>query len=117
MIQTSPDQRRRSDQHIVLSATEWTAYDVDCDQPKRYDVMLKVRGAQSPAEAQLQINDQAAITVTPGKDWSEIKVGATQLKRGMNRLKWTVKRGTVELDWLEVQSADASPKATPNAAQ
>jgi hypothetical protein len=121
MIQTTSEQRRRSEQHVVLSATEWTAYDVDCDQPKSCVVMLKVRGAQSPAEAQLQVNDQPAITVTPGKDWSEIKVGATQLNRGINRLKWTVKRGTVELDWLDVQLADAPRKTveakTPNAAR
>jgi len=119
MIQTSSDQRRRSDQHIVLSAGEWTMYEVDGDQLKSCEVMLRVRGPQSPTEAQLQINDQPAIAVTPGKDWSEIKVGA-QLNRGSNRLKWTVKRGTVELDWLNVQLADASQKTvesrTPNAA-
>jgi len=120
MIQTSSEQRRRSDQHIVLAATEWTTYEVDCDQPRSCDVTLRVRGAQSSAEAQLQINDQPAIPVAPGKDWSEIKVGATQLNRGINRLKWAVQRGTVELDWIDVQWVDAVPKAveakTPNPA-
>lgn len=110
MIQTSPDQRRRSDLHVVLSAQEWTTYDVDCSQPGRCDVTLRVRGAQPSAAAQLQINDQPAIAVTPNQNWREIKADRAQFKRGLNRLKWSVQQGTVELDWLDVQLADVPEK-------
>ena len=106
MIQTTAEQRRRSEQHIVLGPTEWTAYEINCDQPRRCEVTLRVRSEQAPAEAQLQVNDQAAIAVTSEKNWAEVKVGVVQFKQGVNHLKWMVKRGTVDLDWLDIQLAN-----------
>jgi hypothetical protein len=47
--------------------------------------------------------------------WKEIKVGTIQFSRGANRLKWTVKQGTADLDWIDVRSAIKPEQSTTQA--
>jgi hypothetical protein len=100
-IMAQDSQRPGSNQYIVLSATEWTAYAISSDAPKRWDLTARVR-AESPAEVRMMINDQALDLKVTEKGWVERKLESVPFKRGVNELKWMITRGTVELDWLEV---------------
>ncbi len=94
--------RRRSDQFITLKASEWTAYTIDSGASTNCAITLRVRAENAPAEAQLVVGDRILdVKITQGT-WTDIKLGLVSLDRGANRLKWIVKQGTVDLDWLDV---------------
>lgn len=104
-------QRPRTDQFIVLTGNEWTAYQIDSEAARPAIITLQVRAATVPATAELRINERAVSVPVSNQSWAEIKLDAMQLQRGRNQLKWTVQQGTIELDWLDVQLAESSGPA------
>lgn len=113
--------RRRSGQYITLQTTEWTAYTIQSESAEDSSVTLRVRAENSPAEAQLVVGDRVLDVDLPQTTWREIKLPGVPLSRGANHLKWIVRRGTVDLDWLDIrvpektrQAADLEPIITPH---
>ncbi len=94
--------RRQSEQFITLKPTEWTAYTIDSGTPASWSISVRVRAHDAPAEASLQVNDQNLNTPITQTNWTEIKLGAAQLNSGPNHLKWAVKQGAVDLEWIDV---------------
>jgi aryl-phospho-beta-D-glucosidase BglC (GH1 family) len=99
-------QRPRTDQFIVLTTNEWTSYQIECDAARITTLILSVRAEVTPAQAQLRINDQIVSVPVTTKSWTEIKLTTLPLQQGSNQIKWTVQRGTIELDWIDVRFAD-----------
>jgi endoglucanase len=99
-------QRPRTDQFIVLTTNEWTSYQIECDAARITTLILSVRAEVTPAQAQLRINDQIVSVPVTTKSWTEIKLNTLPLQQGSNQIKWTVQRGTIELDWIDVRFAD-----------
>jgi len=99
-------QRPRSDQYITLTESEWTAYKINSDTARRCEVTLRARAENVPAEAWLSSGDRALEVKITQTNWTDIKPGSIQLNRGVNQLKWMVKRGTVELDWFDIGVAE-----------
>ena len=64
-----------------------------------------------PAQAQLQINSQTVNVPVTANAWTEIKLDALSLRQGNNQIRWTVQRGTIELDWMDVKVADEAKQA------
>ena len=94
--------RRRADQFITLNADEWTACTIDSGASTNCVITIKARVKNAPAEAQLVVGERTLeVKLTPGT-WLEIKLGSVPLARGANRLKWIIRQGTVDLDWLDV---------------
>jgi len=56
------------------------------------------------------VNDHVLSVPITQTNWTEIKLGATPLASGPNHLKWTVKHGTADLDWIDV-TEDAAKAA------
>lgn len=110
-IKVREAQRPRTDQFIVLAATEWTAYQIESDAPRMATIALRLRAEATPAKAQLRINEQIFAVAVSEQVWTEIKLTAVQLRRGNNQLKWTVQQSTIELDWMDVQLPEESNQA------
>ncbi len=110
-IKVGEAQRPRTDQFIVLAASEWTAYQIASDTPRTATVVLRARAETAPGKAQLRINEQSFEVAVSETTWTEIRLNAVPLQRGSNQLKWTVQQGTIELDWLDVQAPEASKQA------
>lgn len=104
-VQVRETQRPRTDQFILLSTNEWTVYKIESNSPRLCAITLRVCAVESPAAAQLQINDRSVDVTVSEKSWAEVKLDAMPFNRGVNQLKWTVKRGSVGLDWLDVKPA------------
>jgi hypothetical protein len=96
--------RRQSEQFVSMVANEWTAYAIQSQLPKTYQLTVRVKAADAPAEAQLIFGDQIKRLRIPQTEWSEIKLGEITLPQGLNQLKWLVTRGTVNLDWIELNA-------------
>lgn len=112
-INAGEERRPRSSQFITLSATEWTAYSIDSSEQQDCEIVTRVR-AGSPAQAELSVGDKTFTLNVTDSGWREIKVGGTQFGRGANRLKWSVKQGTADLDWIDVrQNAKSQQSAAP----
>ena len=112
-IKTGPLQRpRSSNQFITLTESEWTAYKINNETPAPCDITLRVRAESTSAEAQLSINGRIRPLKIAGKSWTEMKLGSAQLDHGINKLKWTIKRGTVELDWIDVSPSEPRALST-----
>lgn len=87
---------------VTLGAGEWTAYTVNCRAPNAdYETVVHARAENIPAEAQLLIDDLPCDVKFSTNSWSEINLGTHLLSSGPHHLKWLVKNGTVQLDWLE----------------
>jgi len=87
---------------VTLGAGEWTAYTVNCRAPiGDYETVVHARAENIPAEAQLLIDDLPCDVKFSTNSWSEINLGTHLLSSGPHHLKWLVKNGTVQLDWLE----------------
>jgi len=102
-ISAQSGNRRQSSQYITLKETEWTAYNIQSDAAKDYDVFLRARGGATPAEIQLFVGGRARKVVLTQKDWNEAKIGTLPLVPGKNRLKLQVNSGTADIDWLELR--------------
>ena len=106
----------------MLQATEWTAYTVESETAGSSSVMLEARAEGAPAEAELVVGDRVLHVNIPGNTWTEIKPGEVPLIHGTNCLKWVVRSGKVDLDWMDIaapektrQAARLSPIITPHA--
>jgi len=110
-IKVREAQRPRTDQFIILAATEWTAYQIESDAPRTATIALRVRAEAAPAKALLRVNEQTLEVAVSDKSWTEIRLNAIQLQRGINKLKWAVQQGMMELDWLDAQSSEESKQA------
>jgi hypothetical protein len=94
--------RRKSDQYVTMTATEWTVYDIWSDSPGEYQLTMRVKSVAAPAEIQLAVGNQVRRVAVPQKAWSEINLGPIALSQGTNRLQCLVTSGVADLDWLEL---------------
>jgi endoglucanase len=106
-INADEPKRPRSGQYITLTETEWTSYAIDSSTRQDCKIILRARAAGSPAQAELLIGEKTFPVKVTGTNWTEIKLGPTQFDRGPNHLKWIMKQGTADLDWLEVNAPTA----------
>jgi len=101
-ISVGETQRPRSSQYITLKETEWTMYTIDSGAVQNCEIKLRARAAGSSAEAELVVGDKTSAVEITQNAWTEIKLAPLQFVPGPNQLKWIVKRGTADLDWLDV---------------
>ena len=104
-VSIGDSQRPRSSQYITLKESEWTAYTIDSAATQKCEITLRARAAGGPAEAELMIGERPLTVKISSNEWAEIKLGTAQFNRGANRLKWLVKQGTADLDWIEVNES------------
>jgi len=100
--------RPRSSQYITLHETEWTSYSIDSLSSQKCEITLYARSLGAPAEAELLINEQPLTVKFDGNQWEEVNPGTALLNRGTNRMKWLVRKGTIDLDWIEVTAKEKS---------
>ena len=95
--------RQNSEQVVALEAGEWTTYTVDCKASNDdYETIVRAKSENTLAEAQLIIDNLPCDVIISTNAWSEINLGTHSLSSGQHQLKWLVKSGTVQLDWLEL---------------
>ena len=112
-VQAEESRRPRSAQYVSLMATEWTAYTIASDSTQQRTVSLRARAPGGPAEATLQVGERSLEVKLQQKDWSEISLGLVPFSRGPNRIRWSIKQGTADLDWIDVGETDKrQPSAT-----
>jgi aryl-phospho-beta-D-glucosidase BglC (GH1 family) len=117
-VSIGESQRPRSSQYITLKESEWTAYTIDSAATLKCEITLKARAVGESAEVELMIGEHPLTVKISSNEWAEIKLGTAQFDRGANRLKWLVKQGTAELDWIEVnESKETQQSAVPRASQ
>jgi hypothetical protein len=102
---------RQTSQYVSLKATEWTAYTITSSAPRDYEVSLRAKAGQAPAEIQLTIGDQTRTVTVSRDEWSDNKIGTFTLVHGQNHLKLQVKTGAADLDWLEVSFPNGAQQA------
>jgi len=79
------------------------AYSIVSDASKKYEVTVKVKAVDAPAEAQLISGGQVRPVMITQKTWQEIKLDPITLIKGNNQLKWQVTTDVVDLDWMELR--------------
>jgi alpha-L-rhamnosidase len=97
--------KKHTDQNITLKAEEWTAYSITSESTSDYQVTIRVRAVDAPAEAQLISGNQVRQVTITQNTWQEIKLDPIILAQGTDRLKWLVTRGVVDLDWIDLSPA------------
>lgn len=112
MINDGESLRPRSSQYVTLSSGEWTAYTIDSSVRQEHGVIVRARSANSAAQAELQIGEKTFGVNVTDNAWKDIKLGTIPLNRGRNSLKWVVKQGTVDLDWIDVTSESKAEEST-----
>jgi endoglucanase len=114
-ISVGESRRPRSSQFITLSGTEWTAYTIDSNSQQDCEITVRARATGAPAVAELSIGEKTVAVTVNDSAWKEIKLGAIQFSRGANRLKWVVKQGTADLDWIDVRSGNKPEQSATQA--
>lgn len=94
--------RRRGGQHITLGKGEWTAYQVRSDVVQDFAVALRLKPGAEPVELECTMAGQVKEVKSDSKEWSDLNIGSFSFAAGANQIKVRVKRGEVELDWLDV---------------
>ncbi len=103
--------RRQSWQYITLGSSEWTSYTISSDAPRHCQVVAKAKSSSGPAVVEIRIADEVRTVTLDDKGWGEINIGSVALSPGSNQLKWTVKSGTADLDWIELTPPDGGQRA------
>lgn len=112
-IKAEPAERpRASSQFITLTESEWTAYKLGRETPGQYEITVRVRTQSTLSEALLSVNHRLLSLKITDKAWTEIKLGPVQLDPSANHLKWIIKRGTVDLDWIDIKRVTTHLPAT-----
>jgi hypothetical protein len=112
-ISVEDETRRNSARYISLSQGEWTAYDINNEAPRRCEIAVRARVRSGPASAQLQVGEQLLNIELTDKTWKELRPGTILMPAGPNRLKWMIKQGEVDLDWLEVTATEEQQTSAP----
>lgn len=104
-IQVTDNNKRSlaSGQVIVLEAGEWTAYKCQAPEKMNCRVSLKIKAVQQPAEIILWVNGQSSLLKVSQTDWTELKLNTQTFRKDTNELKFEVKKGSVNLDWINIQ--------------
>jgi endoglucanase len=92
-----------SGQYIALEPDEWTGYTVASESAGDYQVVLRAKAEKGPVTAEIEIGGKMRDVTVSSNGWSEITLGAMPISQGTNRLKWTVKSGAADLDWIELR--------------
>jgi len=108
--------RSQAWQYITLGPTEWTSYAILSDEQHPYKIVAKAKAKSGPAVVELKIGDDVHTVTISDQGWSEINVGTVALSQGSNQLKWTVKSGTADLDWIELNPPEAGQRAASGVA-
>jgi endoglucanase len=103
--------RSQSWQYISLNSSEWTSYTVSSDAPRDYQIVVKAKAAHDPATVEIQIGDEFRTVTLSNSNWSEITIGTAALSSGANHLKWIVKSGSADLDWIQLNPPEAGQRA------
>jgi aryl-phospho-beta-D-glucosidase BglC (GH1 family) len=104
-VSINESQRPRSSQYITLKETEWTAYTIDSASTRDCEITIRARAAGAPAQAELMIGERALTVKIDASDWAEIKLGSARFNHGPNQLKWMVKQGAADLDWIDIKES------------
>jgi len=111
---TASGARSQAWQYITLGSTEWTSYTISSDEVRPYQVVAKAKAKNGSAVVELKVGDEVRTVTISDQNWSEIKVGSVALSQGLNQLKWTVKSGTADLDWIELNSSEVASQRAAN---
>ena len=103
--------RSQAWQYITLDASEWTSYTVSSGESQQYKAVARAKPKNGEAVVELKIGDEVRTVTLSDQNWSEINLGAVALSQGTNQLKWTVKSGAADLDWIELKPSDAGQRA------
>jgi hypothetical protein len=103
--------RWQSGQYVTLGSTEWTSYTISSDAPKDYRVVAKAKSGSGPATVDITVGSEVQTVTISNEGWTEINVGTMALSAGTNRLKWAVKSGTADLDWIELTPEESGQRA------
>jgi hypothetical protein len=103
--------RWQSGQYITLGSSEWTSYTISSDAPHHYQLVAKAKASSGPAVVEIRVGDEVQTVTLSDKGWNEIKVGTVELSQGQNQLKWIVKSGVADLDWMEFNPPEAGQRA------
>ena len=103
--------RWRDWQYITLESSEWTSYTIANDALRQCDIVAKVKASSGPAVVELKIGDEVRTVTISGNGWNEINLGTVALAQGQNQLKWTVKSGIADLDWIDLDQPETAQRA------
>jgi endoglucanase len=103
--------RWQSGQYITLGSDEWTRYTISSDAPRHYQVIAKAKTSSGPTVIEIKVGDEVRTVTLTNEGWNEINAGTVALSPGTNQLKWTVKSGVADLDWIELNPPAASQRA------
>ncbi len=108
--------RSQAWQYITLGSSEWTSYTISSDDVRPYKVVARAKSKSGAAVIELQVGDDVRTVTISDQSWSEINVGTVALSQGANQLKWTVKSGTADLDWIELNPSEGASQRAANEA-
>jgi endoglucanase len=98
-------------QYITLGSSEWTSYTISNDALRQCGIVAKAKASDGPAVVELKIGGEVRTVTISDKGWNEINLGTMALSAGENQLKWTVKRGVADLDWIDLNPAESTQRA------
>jgi endoglucanase len=98
-------------QYITLGSTEWTSYTIASDAPRHIQVIAKAKAASGPAVAEITVGDEVRTVTLSDKGWNEVNLGTMAVSLGANKLKWVVKSGVADLDWIELKPPEIGQRA------
>jgi endoglucanase len=90
---------------IQLSADEWTAYNFQSLAAQNCNVALRVKAEAVPCVMQVSIGEKTQSVSVTNTGWAEIVLNAIPVPKGAGNLKYSVKEGTVNVDWAEFRTA------------
>jgi len=95
-------------QYITLGSSEWTSYTILSDDVRPYKVVAKAKAKSGSAIVELKVGDEVHTVTISDHGWKEINVGTVALAQGPNQLKWMVKSGMADLDWIELKPSESA---------
>jgi aryl-phospho-beta-D-glucosidase BglC (GH1 family) len=96
------DLRKSSGQYITLDSGEWTEYKCKASKKITCKVSMQIKAVKQPAEIILWINGKSNELKVNQTEWTELKLNPQVFRKDENEIKFEVKNGSVNLDWINI---------------
>jgi hypothetical protein len=90
-------------QAIKLNAGEWTAYTVGSQESCSYEAAVRVKAESGPVVMRISVGANEQEVTIKDEAWTEAPLKPVAFVKGVNRLKVSVEKGSVLVDWVKFQ--------------
>jgi endoglucanase len=102
-VKISVFNKDKSEQAVNLAADEWLIYNCKSNDILTTGVTIRAKALTQPTVISISVNGKNTDLKVESTEWVNLKLQPQKFKKGDHQIKILVKRGSVQLDWIDIK--------------